>query len=426
MTGSEQPAKQITPAITSKSASLAPVLYVNVNADGAEDGNSWSGAFTDLQLALLSADAGNQIWVAAGTYTPAPPNGDRGVTFALPAGVAIYGGFLGDEANPDARDPWKHETILSGDLKGDDGMNFANLADNSLIVVSGWGGMDETTLLDGFVISGGNGDYAAGMAVEASSPLVKNCVFRRNHANLGAAAFVRGESAVVFANCVFEDNSASDLGGAVFVREAASPVFLNCVFRNNKAANCGGAFFVREQAHVQAVNCLFTGNYSADGGAAFARENSRLTLGNCTVVQNMTRDDAGAVFGRENANLELSNSVLWDNRSLAGRGEISQMFVRDDARVVLRCCCVHGVAGTLTEQGNFGNNPLLSADYRPLNDSPCIDGGELVALPEDRADLDGDGDRNEPLPFDLAGQPRVCESSVDIGAFEWCPEKQQQ
>src|SRR5262249_23673594 len=33
-------------------------------------------------------------------------------------------------------------------------------------------------------------------------------------------------------------------------------------------------------------------------------------------------------------------------------------------------------------------------------------------------DLDGDGDRAEPLPLDLAGGPRVVDVAVDMGAYE--------
>ncbi len=44
-------------------------VYVNLNAAGANDGSSWTDAFTDLQDAIDTTN-GRDIWLAAGVYTP--------------------------------------------------------------------------------------------------------------------------------------------------------------------------------------------------------------------------------------------------------------------------------------------------------------------------------------------------------------------
>ncbi|MCX7419404.1 MAG: hypothetical protein NT013_07680, partial [Planctomycetia bacterium] len=52
--------------------------------------------------------------------------------------------------------------------------------------------------------------------------------------------------------------------------------------------------------------------------------------------------------------------------------------------------------------------------------SPAINAGDNALIPLDAADLDGDGNRSKPVPFDTRGNgfARVINGQVDIGAFE--------
>jgi hypothetical protein len=74
-------------------------------------------------------------------------------------------------------------------------------------------------------------------------------------------------------------------------------------------------------------------------------------------------------------------------------------------------------------------------DLRVASGSPCIDAGDNTAVPGDAADLDGDGDTGERMPYDLDGQPRFLDDPltadtgvpdppdypdvVDMGAYEF-------
>ena len=133
-----------------------PVCRVTVSGSG--DGSSWSQAMA-LQTALGTA-ACTELWVARGTYTPtvaaAPGFLDRVIHFGVRPGVAVYGGFSGNESQRSQRDFTAHRAILSGDI-GIQG----NVTDNSFQVVSmdgttGAGPITASTILDGFTIRDGN------------------------------------------------------------------------------------------------------------------------------------------------------------------------------------------------------------------------------------------------------------------------------
>ena len=130
------------------------VIYIDNSATGAGDGTSWEDAYTDLQDGLTLSVTGDEIWVAAGTYTP--HLSDRSVSFQMVDGVNMYGGFAGSETAVDQRVAMANTTVLSGDLNGDD-VGFTNNDENSQTVVTG---ADAT--LDRFTITGGNANGSGG------------------------------------------------------------------------------------------------------------------------------------------------------------------------------------------------------------------------------------------------------------------------
>ena len=53
-------------------AQAGTIWYVDTNATGGNNGQTWENAFTDLQAALAAALPGDQVWVAGG-YGPEWP-----------------------------------------------------------------------------------------------------------------------------------------------------------------------------------------------------------------------------------------------------------------------------------------------------------------------------------------------------------------
>jgi hypothetical protein len=215
-------------ALLGASSARASVWYVDDGASAGGNGASWSSAFADLQSALGAAQAGDQIWVAEGTYRPSLPSNPpdpRSASFYVPGNVALYGGFLGYESSVAQRAGSFVLTALDGDI-GVPGTS----ADNAYHVVRMIGATNPTlSRLDGFVVRNGNGLGSGAYPVRGAG------VF------LSLGNFQYGP-ALVLANCTVRDNVADD-GGGIAAINLAHVDLKQCHVLHNVATSRGGGYF---------------------------------------------------------------------------------------------------------------------------------------------------------------------------------------
>ena len=383
-------------------------IFVDANAIGANNGTSWADAYNYLQDARAAASSGAEIRVAQGTYKPdrgaTVTAGDRTATFQLASGVTIRGGYAGSGApDPNARNINAHKTILSGDLNGDDGPDFAHNSENSYHVVTG-SGTDATALLDGFTITAGNADG----------------YFLDGHLYGGGMRNVNGSPAVI--NCTFVGSRAT-YGGAMYNEQAGNPVLVNCTLSSN-SAQYGGGICNRNAGSPSLVNCVISGNSAEGGGGMWNYDRCNPTLTNCTLSRN-TASYGGGVWSYYGVTT-ITNCILWS--------DVPDEIVFYNNEPVVTYSDVRGGWGVWSGQGNIYADPMFvnaaGGDYRLAPSSLCIDAGNNNAVPPDTFDLDGDADVNEPLPIDLMGTARFVDSAdvadtglgtapiVNMGAYE--------
>ena len=388
----------------------ATVYHVDADAPGpVHDGLSWATAFLTLQDALAVAGSADEIVVAEGRYKPdqgdAVTPGDREASFVLLEGLVVRGGFAGyGQPNPDARDVGLYETVLTGDLNGNDLWGLLNLSDNSYHVVTGPAG-EPPALLDGFTITSGNADgpyphhYGGGLYIPGGRLDVVHSTILGNTAVWGGGAMTQG--------------------GAVRM--------VNTQIIGNRALLSGGGLYNLE-GDVTLHNARIVGN-SADyagttGGTAIYNLDGTLTVLNSTIADNRSPDGKAIVsfsWGPSGGvEVVIANSILYN-----GGTEISTN--RLAAVEVTYSDVQDGWAGT----GNIDTNPQfvspgvwsvegqwIDGDYRLNASSPAIDVGSDAALPADAFDLDADSDVAEPIPFDLDDEARVEGIAVDMGPYE--------
>ncbi len=293
-------------------AVASDTLFVDDDAPGGGDGQSWATAFRHLQdalsIALLPNGEVNEIRVAQGVYRPDRSedwphgSGDRLATFQLVSGVALRGGYAGlNAADSDERDIAYYKTTLSGDLKVNDSGEEFSQDDNAVNVVTG-SGVDPTAVLEGFNIRGGHADgdreddlhlsRGAGMWNLDGSPTVLHCEFVSNCAEWnGGGMYNYGASFPLVRPCRFVENVAvSNSGGAMFLFPDGAPgtvVLESCEFERNRAGGfAGGIRGFGGQIRVR--ECLFRQNDGGiyGSGGAMALSTGVATLENCHFAEN--------------------------------------------------------------------------------------------------------------------------------------------
>jgi predicted outer membrane repeat protein len=423
---------------------------VDADAQGADNGTSWSDAFVSLQSALSAALPDSEIWVAAETYRPAGPGGDRNLSFNLKNRVALYGGFAGagsvaypgGETQRSQRDVAEHVTTLSGDLNADDGPDWANNAENSYHVVVA-DNADPTAIIDGFTIRGGNANYLPsgdprgyGGGVHTTYPgsfTMTHCTIVGNFATVdGGGVFVSTKwyESTRISYCTIRDNIAGYAGGggiAARAEKRANLIITCCTISGNTvtgpAGRGGGIYCLKgmsppEPDSVIVANCTFINNRAADSGGALAcNDDNDLALINCTLTNNYA--PAGRSIACQpyssypgRSQVKVANCILWDGPNPLWANEESTITVSYSN--VLR-----GLPGA----GNIWLDPMFVnpsvGDYRLSACSPCIDAADSSAYPPEVAPEDRDG---HPRFVDDGGVSDIGSGPapvVDMGAFEF-------
>ena len=246
------------------------IIYVNQQASGKNNGSSWKHAFQELSDALFVATPGQEIWVAAGTYTPRTGVGRR-ASFIMRPGVDLYGGFSSSGVNKDQRDWFVNKTMLSGDLDGINGKSYH--------VVLG----ANDAVLDGFIITHGsaNGaeyphDRGGGMLNPVYSPIVRNCVFIDNSSENGGG-ISNITSSASFTHCIITGNKGNGVANIGF----PSPMFEFCSFTHNQ--NWG---ITNERSSPQIIQCNFVGGGISNNNSSNPLITSCLFTKNETAIRN--------------------------------------------------------------------------------------------------------------------------------------------
>ena len=329
-------------------------IYVDDDASGTQDGTSWQNAFTYLQDALTVAVEGQEIRVAQGVYKPDQAMllwefetiahnrigeeigtelvsinwQDVGAeaSFHLKQGVVLLGGYAGClDPNPNIRNTDLYETILSGDLEGNDeyGQHLEwkpFMSDNSRVVVSA-SKIDVTdgAIMDGFtIISGcaGGARETAGIGalyIMESNLKISNCRFSNNYGDKSPIV-INQDSTFMFDKCSFVGNSGRSRGAVS--GGTGKCQFVDCLFLNNFSEYGPGAIETGAD-NLVLRRCRFINNCGSVGGAV-AILRGALSAHHCLFTGNVASDSGGAIGSWRYTEMDFQHCVFHGNRAVYG------------------------------------------------------------------------------------------------------------
>lgn len=281
----------------------AGTWYVKRNAGAGGDGLSWLTAYQRVQDALAVAQSGDQVWVAKGIYRPGEYSSPRSVTFTIPPGVSLYGGFDGSETALAQRNWIANETILSGDLHLDDTPGFGNRGENCYHVVEILQSCCFTspTTLDGFSIVGGN---ANGTLLQAD----------------GGGIFADTIYWAELVHLSIRDNQGGQ-GGGIFSGDGSLHLS-DCELRGNQAATGGGGFFFSD---LRMTNSIVQGNVATAGVGGIMVQDGNSQFYQSIIAWNQGTSVGGVVTCCAFEAASFSNSILWGNSGSTGTTATDQV-----------------------------------------------------------------------------------------------------
>jgi predicted outer membrane repeat protein len=283
--------------------------------------------------------------------------------------------------------------------------------------------------------SGNQATSGGGMYVDSSDLTLTQVTFAANHAELtsaddsvgGGGLYLVGGSDATLSRITFRENKGA-YGAGMYIDDS-NPTLTNVAFVSNQAGDdttgSGGGLW-NDEGSPTLVNVLFSGNAATQngGGMRSGGAGSNVVLTNLTFSGNFAGGSGGGLH-TTSPNMTIHNTAVWNNQDVSGIGT-ADASIWDDPEAVIDHSLIQGQlpvgVGNL-DGTNPANDPLFVVPVDPTTaptilgilsvkyDSPIIDVGDNTAVPT-------------AVTLDLAGNPRIYNSIVDMGAYEFplaCP-----
>jgi hypothetical protein len=288
----------------------ATIWFVTQSGNGLQNGTSWANASADLASVIKNANAGDEVWIAGGTYLPKYDGSGADVStgnsfqkakafFNLSNGVSLFGGFNGSENSKNQRSfNVLNSNIANGTnftrLSGDVNNTPLDMVDNAGMVI-GVKDLNVQVSIDGIIIQDANSANVSG-----------NGFFSNLSISIGGGIVnFNTNNLLSINNCKFNNNMSTALANIAFSYDSGDKYCLssiqNCYFFENY--NGGGTSYTIYN---------YADGSIANGTFAYCKPQIK----NCVLRENTTLSAIANIAGQkaESSGL-IENCILYKNGS---------------------------------------------------------------------------------------------------------------
>jgi chondroitin AC lyase len=393
------------------------IKYVGTTAQWAT--KPVSLVYATVADAYAAADAGDQVWVATGTYT---------VGITVRNDVNIYGGFAGTENALEDR----------AKVSGGKSWEFVNptvFTTTSAAVITGIAGNNGMTI-DGITFDGENTAAAVRVfqfsnGVTGANYVISNCVIKNFVSNIASGGeLINLRNKTEMHHCLITNNKTTASGAIVYLDYSCW--MHDCEVTNNTAA--GNLLSVNYTSGSGDCYNMYVANNTAGGTAGINAHGANVY--NCVVVNNTSTAGSGgmAIDGRKAAGV-FNNTIAGNTGATTGGlafyTNASASVASAAANNILwnnkKGGAVHNFVRLKDIAANVNNNILDRTDYADIifsdcviaTDSAAIFAAGWVTVETSPAWNAGTVDIAGTMPeTDIAGNTRLKGTNVDIGPYE--------